>query len=212
MVSDMLSQGVITPSQSPWASPIVLVRKKDGGIRFCVDYRRLNQATKLDEFPLPRIDDTLDLLAGTRYFSTLDLASGYWQVGMEQGSQEKTAFRTYVGLYEFVKMPFGLVNAPATFDLFRRCVVVGRTLEEHNANLAEVPKRIQAAGLKLKPRKCNFAQTEVTYLGHVISARGVRTDPEKIKAVQEFPTPTNFKTLQPLLGLVQGDWSPACID
>ena len=92
MVSDMLSQGVITPSQSPWASPIVLVRKKGGGIRFCVDYRRLNQATKLDEFPLPRIDDTLDLLAGTRYFSTLDLAAGYWQVGMEQGSQEKTAF------------------------------------------------------------------------------------------------------------------------
>ena len=111
MVSDMLSQGVITPSQSPWASPIVLVRKKDGGIRFCVDNRRLNQATKLDEFPLPRIDDTLDLLAGTRYFSTLDLASGYWQVGMEQGSQEKTAFRTYAGLYEFVKMPFGLVNS-----------------------------------------------------------------------------------------------------
>ena len=92
MVSDMLSQGVIRPSQSPWASPVVLVRKKDGSIRFCVDYRKLNHITKLDEFPLPRIDDTLDLLAGACYFSTLDMASGYWQVGLESQSQEKTAF------------------------------------------------------------------------------------------------------------------------
>ena len=113
MVKEMLAQGVIKESKSPWASPIVLV-KKDGDIRFCVDYRQLNHVTKSDVFPLPRIDDTLSLLSGAKYFSTLDLASGYWQVAMEPESQEKTAFVTWSGLYEFRKMPFGLVNAPAT--------------------------------------------------------------------------------------------------
>ena len=107
LVSDVLSEGVIQPSSSPSASPIELVRKKDGGTRFCLDYRKLNAITKLDEYPLPRIDDTLDLLAGTRYFIALDLASRYWQVAMDNWSQEKTAFSTYAGLYEFQRMPFG---------------------------------------------------------------------------------------------------------
>ena len=153
MVSEMLAQGVIKPSQSPWASPVVLVRKKDGGVRFCVDYRGLNRVTKLDKFPLPRIDDTLDLLAGAGYFTTLDLASGYWQVRMDAPSQEKTAFTTYMysGLYEFQKMLFGLVNAPVMFQRLMEVVlagvaqkgclvylddvlVIGKSLEEHNAN------------------------------------------------------------------------------
>lgn len=148
MVEKMQAQGVVRPSKSPWASPIVLVAKKDGSTRFCVDYRKLNAVTKMDVFPLPRIDDSLDLLAGAKYFTTLDLASGYWQVAMDEESREKTAFVTHSGLFEFLKMPFGLCNAPATFqrlmevvlsDLIRdRCVayiddiiVVGSTLETH---------------------------------------------------------------------------------
>ena len=218
LVSDMLAQGVIEPSTSPWASPVVLVKKKDGTMRFCVDYRRLNQVTKLDEFPLPRIDDTLDLLAGAKYFTTLDMASGYWQVAMEPSAKEKTAFATYSGLYEFRKMPFGLVNAPATFQRLMEAVlaglardgvlvylddvlVVGSTLEEHNQKLATVFQRIRDAGLRLKPKKCRFAQEEVEYLGHVVSADGVRTDPRKVDAVRNFPTPVDVKTLRSFVGL-----------
>ena len=218
MVQEMLTQGVIQPSQSPWASPIILVKKKDGGIRFCVDYCQLNRVTKLDVFPLPRIDDTLDLLSGAKYFTTLDLASGYWQVCMDQASQEKTAFITYSGLYEFKKMPFGLVNAPATFQRLLEVVlnglarhgcmvylddvlVVGRTFEEHNDNLAKVFQRLRSAGLTLKPKKCKFAQLEVCYLGHVVSAGGVRTDPAKLQAIVEFPVHTNVKALRSFLGL-----------
>ena len=171
MVTEMLDQGVIEPSTSPWASPIVLVKKKDGGIRFCVDYRKLNRVTNLDEFPLPRIDDTLDMLAGAQYFTVLDLASGYWQVQMDPVSREKTAFTTHSGLYEFEKMPFGLVNAPATFQRLMEIVlsglardkclvylddvlVIGKSLEEHNQNLEKVPERIREAGLRLRPKKC----------------------------------------------------------
>ena len=108
-------------SASPWCSPVVLVRKKDGGMRFCVDYRKLNRVMKLDEFLLPRIDDTLDMLSGARYFSTLDMASGYWQVPMEGSSQEKTAFVTHSGLYEFKKMPFGLVRLLRSSASWRLC-------------------------------------------------------------------------------------------
>ena len=120
----MLKQGVITNSNSPWASPVVLVAKKDSSARFCVDYRKLNTITKLDSFPLPRVDDSLDLLANTPYFSSLDLASGYWQVGMVPDSQQKTAFCSHSG-YEFTVMPFGLCNAPATFHRLMETVLAG---------------------------------------------------------------------------------------
>ena len=218
LVDDMLKQGVIEPSASPWASPIVLVQKKDGGIRFCVDYRKLNQVTKLDEFPLPRIDDTLDILNGSKHFSALDLASGYWQVAMDKDSKEKIAFTTFAGLYQFKKMPFGLVNAPATFQRLMEVVltglarsvcvvylddvlVFGCTMTEHNANLSQVMDRLRKAGLKLRPGKCRFALTEVEYLGHVISEKGVRADPKKVEAVQKFPVPHDVKSLRSFLGL-----------
>ena len=161
---DMLNQGIIEPSGSPWASPVVLVAKKDGSTRFCVDYRKLNSITKLDVYPLPRIDDSLDLLANTQYFTSLDLMSGYWQVGMAGDSQEKTAFTTHRGLYELKVMPFGLCNAPATFqrlmegvlsDLVqKKCLiylhdilVIGQTFTEHLSNLQEVFERLRDAGL-----------------------------------------------------------------
>ena len=181
---------MVEPSSSPWAIPIVLVQKKDGGVRFCVDYRKLNSLTKLDEFPLPSIDDTLDLLTGQKYFTTLDLAAGYWQVQMDPASREKTAFATYSGLYQFLKMPFGLVNAPATFQRLMEVVlaglarttcvvylddilVFGRNLTEHNANLRTVFERLREAGLRLKPTKCHLARQRVEFLGHVVSAAGV---------------------------------------
>ena len=125
LTQEILDHGVIQPSSSPWASPIVLVAKKDGSTQFCVDYRKLNAITKLDVYPLPRIDNSLDLLAETRFFSTLDIASGYWQVGMEEESQEKTAFTTHTGLFEFTVMPFGLCNAPATFQRLMENVLTG---------------------------------------------------------------------------------------
>ena len=115
-VEEMLQHGVVRPSTSPWAAPIVLVRKKDGTTRFCVDYRKLNDVTRKDAYPLPRIDDTLDALAGAQVFTTLDLASGYWQVEMDAADREKTAFTTRHGLFEFQVMPFGLCNAPGTFQ------------------------------------------------------------------------------------------------
>ena len=218
LVREMLSHGVIQQSKSPWASPVVLVSKKDGGLHFCIDYHQLNRVTKLDEFPLPRIDDTFDQLAGAKYFTTLDLASGYWQVAMDPADQEKMAFSTYSGLYEFRKMPFGLVNAPATFQRLMEVVlaglarevclvylddvlVMGKTLEEHNENLAKVLDRLCTVGLHLKPKKCSFAQLEVEYLGHVVSADGVRTDPKKSKAVSDFPTPLNVKDVRSFVGL-----------
>ena len=218
LVQEMLEQRVIEPSESPWVSPIVLVQKRDGGVRFCVDYRKLNQVTKLDEFPLPRIDDTLDLLTGSRHFSTLDLASGYWQVEMEPSSKEKTAFTTYSGLYQFRKMPFGLVNAPATFQRLMEVVVaglahsvcvvylddilvVGKTVSERNSNLTQVLQRLRSAGLRLQPKKYHFALERVEYLGHVVSADSVSTNPKKRMAVEEYPVPHDLKTLRSFLGL-----------
>jgi hypothetical protein len=168
----MQQDRVIQPSSSPWSSPVVMVRKKDGSHRFCVDYRALNSVTKADTFPLPRIDDLLDQLGGARYFSTLDLASGFWQIEMLPTSREKTAFVTPHGLYEFLVMPFGLKNAPAVFQRLIQKVLNGlnpeggkqfvvaylddilifsETLQDHLTHLRKVIDRLKSANLKLKP-------------------------------------------------------------
>ena len=217
-LEQMQSQGVIRPSHSPWAAPVVIVRKKDGGLRFCVDYRRLNELTIKDAYPLPRIDDTLDALGASKWFSTLDLASGYWQVELDPRHREKTAFVTKHGFYEFNVLPYGLCNAPSTFQRLMELVladlqwmtclvylddiiVFGRTFEEHISRLGEVLGRLKSAELKVKPAKCTLFSKRVNYLGHVISAEGVGTDPAKAETVRSWPTPTTVGELRSFLGL-----------
>ena len=218
IISEMASQGVIEPSSSPWTSPVVLVKKKDGSTRFCVDYRQLNNATKKDSYPLPRIDDTLDTLTGAEWFSTLDMKSGYWQVGMDPEHREKTAFSIGSGLWQFTVMPFGLCNAPATFERlmelvlrglsWKTClvylddvIVIGRTFEEHLKNLEDVFRRLRNANLQLSTKKCHLFQKEVKYLGHLVSENGVTVDPDKIRAVQEWPQPKDKHEIRSFLGL-----------
>ena len=218
MIEEMLENDVIQPASSPWASPVVLVKKKDDSYRFCVDYRRLNAVTKKDAYPLPRIDDTLEALAGARYFTTLDLASGYWQVTMDPAAKEKTAFITHSDLYQFNVLPFGLCNAPATFQRLMETVLAGLTRnqcfvylddilvissswQEHLENLSLVLERLQHAGLRLKPKKCAFARRKAIYLGHVISAAGIEVDPRKVEKVRNYPRPSNLKTQRQFLGL-----------
>ena len=218
LLNDMLSRGIIEPSQSPWASPIVLVKKRDGSVRFCVELRKLNNVSRKDAQPLPRIDDTLDSLGGACYFSTLDLSSGYWQVAVGPNDKEKTAFVTPFGLYQFRVMPFGLCNAPATFQRLMECVLKGlhwttclvylddiivfsKTVDEHIVRLKSVFARLMEAGLKIKPFKCHFLKCTVRYLGHVISKNGVQTDQEKVKCVYDWPVPQTQREPQIFLGL-----------
>jgi hypothetical protein len=213
----MLDKDIIKPSASPWASPIVLVQKKDGTVRLCVDYHKVNSVTRKDAYPLPRIDDTLDTLAGSCWFSTLDLVSGYWQVEVTEADQEKTAFCTPEGLFQFKVMPFGLCNAPATFQRlmdmvlaglqWSNCLVYlddviipGRTFEEHMENLQSVLERFRNAGLMLKLTKCSFCKKQTSFLGHIVSADGVATDPSKTAKVSSWPQPTSVKEVQQFLG------------
>ena len=218
MIAEMQEKEIIAPSKSPWASPIILVPKKDGSLRFCVDYRKVNEITHKDAYPIPRIDDTLDTLAGSKCFSTLDLKSGYWQVEVDEKHREKTAFCTHEGLFHFNVMLFGLCNAPATFQRLMDMVlsglqwssyivyiddiiIVGKTFEAHLSNLRQVFERLDRAGLKLQPHKCQFMQPKVKFLGHVVSADGILPDPDKTCRVREWPIPTTIKETQQFLGL-----------
>ena len=214
----MLASNTIRPSISPWASPIVLVTKKDGTTRFCIDYRKLNDVTRKDAFPLPRIDECLDVLSGAKYFCTLDLASGYWQVGMLEDDKAKTAFCTKFGLYEFNVMPFGLCNAPATFERLTEyilagmqwhealvyiddVVVFGSTFSECLARLREVFLRFKAHNLTFKPKKCVLFSKQVDFLGHVVSEDGVRCNPKKVEAIQLWEPPCTVTEIRSFLGM-----------
>ena len=218
-IEKMLEKNYIEPSNGPWASPIVLVSKKDGTTRFCVDYRRLNDATKQDAYPLPKIDECIDALSGAKYFCTLDLASGYWQVKMAARDREKTAFASHCGLYQFRVMPFGLTNAPATFQRmmddilsdvrFKTCIVYiddiivyGDSYESCLANLDDVLNRLRNHGLRLKPKKCDLFKDSVTFLGHVVSRRGVSCDMTKCEKIKNWPVPVTIGDVRSFLGLV----------
>nr|XP_051211131.1 uncharacterized protein LOC127328578 [Lolium perenne] len=217
-IKDMIRQGIIKPSQSPFASPVLLVRKKDGTWRFCVDYRQLNAVTVKDRYHMPIVDELLDELAGAQFFTKLDLRSGYHQIRMRDEDERKTAFKTHEGHYEFRVMPFGLTSAPATFQTamntifahaIRRFVLVfvddvliySKTLADHKRHLAEVFQILEQNKLFLKKSKCSFAQKSLEYLGHIISANGVATDPAKISAVQHWPQPRDVKQVRGFLGL-----------
>ena len=221
-LSKMQEEGVIQPSKSPWASPVVLVRKRDGSLRFCVDYRALNAVTKPEVFPLPRIDDLLDKLGHSKYFSTLDLKSGYWQIRVSTSSQEKTAFVTHRGLYEFCVMPFGVRNAPSVFQRLMQSLLLGlkgdseeefvdvylddiivfsKTFSDHLIHLQKVFECLEEANLKLNPQKCRFCCSEVEYLGHIVTPNGFKPNHRNMEAVKNFPVPTTLKELRQFLGL-----------
>ena len=217
-IEDLLTRGVIQPSSSPYASPIVVVRKKNGEIRLCVDYRKVNAVTRRDQYPLPRIDECLDALGDAKYFTTLDLASGYHQVAMADQDKQKTAFTCPFGLYEYNRMPFGLCNAPATFQrlmqstmhdfIFSLLVVYlddlliyAKNFQEHLEALEKVFKRLREIGVKLNPPKCKFALPKVPFLGHVVSDKGIGTDPAKIEAILNWPVPKSASDVRSFLGL-----------
>ncbi|CAC5392821.1 Retrovirus-related Pol polyprotein from transposon 297,Retrovirus-related Pol polyprotein from transposon 17.6,Transposon Ty3-I Gag-Pol polyprotein,Transposon Ty3-G Gag-Pol polyprotein,Retrovirus-related Pol polyprotein from transposon 412 [Mytilus coruscus] len=216
----MASSGIIEPSSSAWCSPVVMVtKKKDQSIRFCIDFRKNNVKTEKDCQPIPRIEDTLDTLSGSKWFSTLDMRSGYWQCGLDEKDREKTAFAIPgSGLWQFKVLCFGLCGAPATFErlvekifsglTWRIClvylddiIVFSKTFDEHLKNLSEVCDRLRSANLKLHPKKCFLLQKEGTFLGHKVSHEGINTDDEKIKAVQDWPTPKNVKDVRSFIGL-----------
>ncbi|XP_056437540.1 uncharacterized protein LOC130374637 [Gadus chalcogrammus] len=216
-IQQLLAAGIITESRSPYASPIVVVRKKNGSIRICIDYRTLNNRTTPDQYTMPRIDDALDSLSGSQWFSVLDLRSGYYQIEMAPEDKEKTAFICPLGFYQFERMPQGITGAPATFQrLMEKAVgdmhllealvylddiiIFGKTLEEHEQRLFKVLDRLEEVGLKVSIDKCQFCQPEVRYVGHIVSANGIATDPDKVEVVKHWKEPTHLKPLKSFLG------------
>jgi len=218
-VEHMLHEGIIEPSKSAWSSPIVIVKKHDGKPRFCIDFRRVNEVTERDAYPLPQITATLDKLRGAKYLTTLDLKSGYWQVPLSRESRAVTAFTVPgKGLMQFCVMPFGLHSAPATFQrlldqtlgpelepnvfvYLDDIIVCTRTFSEHLTILRKVFRRLRDARLKLNTEKCRFCVNRLKYLGHIVDQDGIRTDPEKVSAITDWKEPQTVKHVRQFLGV-----------
>jgi transposase InsO family protein len=217
-IEEMQKQRIIEPSQSPWGANVVIVTKKDGTPRFCIDYRGLNTVTCKDAYPLPRIETCLDALAGAKYFSAFDLRSGFHQILLEPASRDRTSFVTRGGTYRFVTMPFGLCNAPATCQRLMDLVMTGinfqkvlvymddivlfsSTVEEHLSRLVELLTRLRGANLKLKPSKCQLLRREIAFLGHIVSQEGLSVDPAKIESVTQWPVPESVTEVRGFIGL-----------
>lgn len=227
MVRDMEEQGLIEPSTSPWAAPIVLAKKKDGSPRLCIDYRRLNEVTESDAYPMPNLNDMIRNMRGAKTFSVLDLKSGYFQVSLNPNSRKYSAFRTRKGLYQFRVLPFGLKNSPMTFvrlmnevlrgylDDFVQVylddiVIYSDSFDNHLDHLAKVLERLSRHGLTCHPKKCRIGTTEISFLGHLVDAEGIQKQPEKLLAIKEFPTPRKVKELRKFLGVC--NWYSQFVD
>ena len=216
-VRELKEQGLISEGKGAWSSPVVLVTKNNGSWQFCVDYRCLNEVTAKDAYPLPQIDDSLDSLGHSKYFSTLDMTSGYWQVELKEEAKEKTAFTTRNGLYQWEVLPFGLTSAPSTFERLMETALRGLhwktaliylddiivfvpDITTHLARLEEVLGRLRAANLKLKPNKCKLFARQVKYLSHVVSDEGVEADEDNVAAINDWPIPRCKRDVQAFLG------------
>ncbi|CAG8800349.1 12058_t:CDS:1, partial [Dentiscutata erythropus] len=217
-ITQLKKRGLIRESQSPWSSPVVVVPKKGGKLRLCIDYRKLNAVTKKDSYPLPRVDDLLETFSKARWFSSLDLLSGYWQLPVNEKDKEKTAFVTSCGTYEFNVMPFGLCNAPASFqrlmdkilaDEIGKFVVVylddiniySENFDEHLDHISVIFKKLKESGLKLNFEKCTFFRSNICFLGHVVGRDGIKPDESKIEKVKNFPIPKTLRQLRGFIGL-----------
>jgi len=217
-LEELFAKGYIKPSKSPYGAPVLFVHKKDGTLRMCVDYRALNKATMKNRYPLPQIDDLFNCLSGAKVFSKIDLRSGYYQIRIAEGDEEKTACHTRYGSYEFLVMPFGLTNAPATFctlmnDIFREwlddfvviyindILIYNGSLEEHAEHLRKVFQRLRENKLYAKLEKCEFGVTKVDFLRHKITQEGLKMDDHKVKAILDWEPPKSVPALRSFLGL-----------
>ena len=215
-ISTMQKLGVIEPSDSPYASPIVLLEKKNKTIRFCIDFRGLNRISIFDAEPIPNTEEIFASLSKDKYFSKLDLTKGYWQIPLKEESRPSTAFSTPQGLYQFCMMPFGLVNAPASFSRIMRRVLKGMnntdnfiadilihtpTWEEHLATLEELFSRLRDARLTAKPSKCNIAFHSLEFLGHIVGEGKIKPQPDKLQKIRDAKRPETKKELRSFLGL-----------
>lgn len=218
-LKQILEKGVIQESISEWAAIPVLVRKKDGSLRYCIDYRALNKVTVKDAFPLPNIESCLDTLSDNIFMTTLDMAAGYYQLEIDERDRHKTAFITKYGQFEHVKLAFGLCNSPATFSrviqlvlqglAWKEClaylddiIVLGKNFKDHLDNLYQVLEIFRRYNLKLKPKICNLFQNEVKFLGKIVSSEGIKINPENVQTIKKWPTPTKKKDVESFLGFM----------